>query len=113
MLETVEISCGHFSYAKLERDIFLPLCDYLTSEQLHIAYLIAVLAIYDSSPLIKSLLNVLAVPVWFILLIYLSQILPVTYRLIVIFLSVILTVVGFVVDVRENIEQNLARKFNF
>ncbi len=75
-----------------------------------IAYLIAVLTIYDSSPWIKSLLNVIAVPVWFILLIYLSQILPVTYRLAVIFLSIVLTVVGFIVDVREHIDQNVARK---
>ncbi|CAF0779991.1 unnamed protein product [Adineta steineri] len=71
-----------------------------------IAYLIAVLTIYDSSPLIKSLLNILAVPVWFILLIYLSQFLPVTYRLIVIILSIILTVVGFIVDLREHFDQN-------
>jgi len=78
-----------------------------------IAYLIAVLTIYDSSPWIKSLLNIIAIPVWFILLIYLSQILPVTYRLAVIFLSIVLTVVGFIVDVREHIDQNVARKSRF
>ena len=76
-----------------------------------IAYLIAVLTIYDSSPLIRSILNVFAVPVWFILMIYLSQFLPVTYRLIVVILSIILTVVGFVVDLREHIDQNQIRKF--
>jgi hypothetical protein len=73
-----------------------------------ITYLIAVLTIYDHKPWIKTLLNLFAIPVWFILLIYLSQILPVTYRLIVVILSIVLTVVGFIVDLRENIDQNPA-----
>jgi hypothetical protein len=76
-----------------------------------IAYIIAVLTIYDSSPLIKNILNLFAIPVWFILLFYLSQFLPVIYRLVVVILSIILTVVGFIVDLREHIDQNPARKF--
>jgi hypothetical protein len=76
-----------------------------------IAYLLAVLTIYDSSPSIRSILNLFAVPVWFISMIYLSQFLPVTYRLAVVILSIVLTVVGFVVDLREHIDQNHARKF--
>ncbi|CAF3056396.1 unnamed protein product, partial [Rotaria sp. Silwood2] len=72
-----------------------------------IAYLIAVLTIYDSSSLIRILLNILAIPIWFILLIYLSQFLPVNYRLIVVILSIILTIVGFIVDFRERIDQNI------
>ncbi|CAF1487952.1 unnamed protein product [Rotaria sordida] len=74
-----------------------------------ISYLIAVLTIYDSSPLIKILLNILAIPIWFILLIYLSQFLPVNCRLIVVILSIILTVVGFIVDFREKTEENIVQ----
>jgi hypothetical protein len=76
-----------------------------------IAYIIAVLTIYDSSPVIKTILNLFAIPVWFILLIYLSQFLPVIYRLVVVLLSIVLTVVGFIVDLREHINQNPDRKF--
>ncbi|CAF4200959.1 unnamed protein product, partial [Rotaria sordida] len=72
-----------------------------------ISYLIAVLTIYDSSSLIKILLNILAIPIWFILLIYFSQFLPVNCRLIVVILSIILTVVGFIVDFREKTEENI------
>ncbi|CAF4302330.1 unnamed protein product, partial [Rotaria sordida] len=74
-----------------------------------ISYLIAVLTIYDSSPLIKILLNILAIPIWFILLIYLSQFLPVNCRLIVVILSIILTVVGYIVDFREKTEENIVQ----
>jgi hypothetical protein len=76
-----------------------------------IAYIIAVLTIYDSSPVVKTILNLFAIPVWFILLIYLSQFLPVIYRLVVVLLSIVLTVVGFIVDLREHINQNPDRKF--
>ncbi len=87
------------------------LFDSLWVTTLVIAYIIAVLTIYDSSPLIKNMLNLFAIPVWFILLFYLSQFLPVIYRLVVVILSIILTVVGFIVDLREHIDQNPARKF--
>jgi len=85
--------------------------DSLWVTTLVIGYLIAVLTIYNNSPLIKTILNLFAIPVWFILLTYLSQFLPVTYRLIVLILSIVLTVVGFVVDLREHIDGNRARKF--
>jgi len=87
------------------------LFDSLWVTTLVIAYIIAVLTIYDSSPLIKNILNLFAIPVWFILLFYLSQFLPVIYRLVVVILSIILTVVGFIVDLREHIDQNRAREF--
>lgn len=77
-----------------------------------IGYLIAVLTIYESSPIVRSLLNLVAVPVWFVLLIYLSQFLPATYRFVVIILSIVLTIVGFIVDLREHFDRNSARKFN-
>lgn len=77
---------------------------YITT--LILAYSIAVLFMYNHSPLVKMILNLFAIPVWLILLIYLSQFLPVNYRLIVIFLAISLTFIGFVVDVRETIERN-------
>ncbi len=85
--------------------------DSLWITTLIIGYLLAVLIIYNNSPRIKYILDLFAIPVWFILLIYLSQFLPIIYRLIVVILSIILTVVGFVVDLREHIDQNPTRKF--
>lgn len=82
------------------------LFDSLWVTTLVIGYLIAILTIYNHSPLVKTLLNLFAIPVWFILLIYLSQILPVTYRLVVVALAIVLTAVGFIVDLREHIDQN-------
>ena len=70
------------------------------------AYLIAVLFFYNHSPFVKTILNIFAIFVWLILLIYLSQFLPVNYRLIVIFLAIGLTLVGFCVDIRESIERS-------
>ena len=75
-----------------------------------IGYLIAVLTIYEQSPLVTSLLNFFAVPVWFILLVYLSQFLPPAYRLTVVVLAIVLTVVGLAVDLRERFHQNRASK---
>ena len=77
-----------------------------------IAYVIAVLTIYESSPWMTSLLNLFAIPVWLVFLMYLSQFLPVTCRLIAIALVIALIVVGFAVDVRKHIKQNFARKSN-
>ncbi|CAF0818130.1 unnamed protein product [Adineta ricciae] len=86
---------------------FVHKCDSVWITTLVIAYLIAVIMVYDSSPLIKSLLNIIAVPVWFILFIYLSQVLPVTYRWIVIILSIVLITVGFIVDSTEHLNRNV------
>lgn len=75
-----------------------------------IGYLIAVLSIYEHSPLVTNLLNFFAIPVWFILLIYLSQFLPAAYRLTVVCLAMVLTVVGLFFDLRERISQYRAGK---
>lgn len=72
-----------------------------------VCYLIAVLTIYDSSPMIRTLLNILAIPAWFVLFVFLSQFLPVYCRVVAVILSIILTVVGFTVDLRERINQNV------
>ncbi|CAF3440966.1 unnamed protein product [Rotaria socialis] len=85
------------------------LCDSLWVTAVLFGYLISVLTMYENSPVIRFLLNLLAIPVWFILLLYLSQFLPVNYRLIVVILSIILTVVGFVVDFRERTKQNIVQ----
>lgn len=85
--------------------VFVHFFDSLWVATLVLPYLLAVLTIYHRSETIKKLLNILAIPIWFISLIYLSQFLPVTYRLIVLILSIVLTVVGFVVDLRENIDR--------
>ncbi|CAF3503185.1 unnamed protein product [Rotaria sp. Silwood1] len=101
------ITIGYDIFDKL--GLFVHVFDSLWITTIVIAYLIAVLTIYDSSPLIRILLNLLAIPIWFILLIYLSQFLPINYRLIVVILAIILTVVGFIVDFRERIEQNIVQ----
>lgn len=103
--------CWSISHNFVEKFLFLvrPFdSPYVTA--LIFGYLFAVLFAYNRSPMIKMILNLFAIHVWLIFLIYLSQFLPVKYRLIVIFLAICLTLVGFVVDVRENIERNPVRK---
>lgn len=96
----------------LEKFLFLVhLFDSVWITTLIIGYLIAVLVFYNHSPLVKTILNLFAIPVWLILLIYLSQFLPVTYRLIVVILAISLTVVGFVVDLGEHMDPNPSRKW--
>ena len=73
-------------------------------------YIIAVLTLYHHSWWIKTLLNIIAIPIWLILLIHLSQYLPVTYRLAVVTLAIALTILGLTVDLKEYLQQNLARK---
>ncbi|CAF0871781.1 unnamed protein product [Rotaria sordida] len=63
-----------------------------------IIYIFAVLILYNKSSVIKYILNIFSIPIWFILFIYLSQFLPVNYRLIVVTFAAILLVVGFVVE---------------
>lgn len=94
------------SYEFFHKLVFIiHIFDSLWVTALVVTYLIAVFTIYDRSETIKKILNLLAIPIWFILLIYLSQFLPATYRLIVLILSIVLTVVGFIVDLREHIDR--------
>jgi len=63
-----------------------------------IIYFSIVLTIYNSSLMIKYILNIFSIPIWFILFIYLSKFLSINYRFIVVNLAGILVVVGFIVD---------------
>ncbi|CAF3052542.1 unnamed protein product, partial [Rotaria sp. Silwood2] len=87
---------GYDYFVIFERHIHLFDSSWMTS--LVIIYIFAVLSLYNSSSLIKYILNIFSIPIWFILFIYLSQFLPINYRLIVVTLVVILIVVGFVVE---------------
>ena len=103
------ITTGYGLVTKLV--LIVPLFDSLWVTTLLITYFIAILTIYDSSSLIRSVLNIFTVPVWLILLIYLSQFLPIICRLVVIILSVVLTLVGFFVEIRECTNQVSVGKF--
>ena len=94
-------------YDILEKSIyFVHLFDSAWVTALVIGYLIAVLTMYENFPRMKVILDYSAIPIWFILLVYLSQFLPGAIRIILVVLSIILIVVGFVVDTREHVEEN-------
>ncbi|CAF3718103.1 unnamed protein product [Rotaria sp. Silwood1] len=77
---------------------YIHIFDSLWIKSFVIIYIFAVLIFYNSSSLIKYILNIFSIPIWFILFIYLSQYLPVNYRLIVLTLAVILIGIGFVIE---------------
>lgn len=94
-------------YDILEKSIyFVHLFDSAWVTALVIGYLIAVLTMYENFPRMKTILDYSAIPIWFILLVYLSQFLPGAIRIILVVLSIILIVVGFVVDIREQVDEN-------
>ncbi|UJR31955.1 hypothetical protein I4U23_019428 [Adineta vaga] len=65
-------------------------------------YLCAVLTVYNCSLTIQYLLKSLAIPIWFCLFIYLSQIFPINYRLIILTFTMILICCGFLLDQKIN-----------
>ena len=73
-----------------------------------IGYLLAVIFIYDRSPLVSFVLNLLALPIWLILFMYLSQYLPAKYRLIMIGLIISLTLIGLFFDIRDYFTRKLS-----
>ena len=89
-------------YDIFEKSIyFVQFFDSIWITTLVIGYVIAVLAMYENYPRMKIVFDYCAIPIWFILLVYLSQFLPGTTRLIAVVLSMILIGVGLMVDVRE------------
>jgi len=83
-------------------ETYIHLFDSLWMTLFILIYLFAVVTVYNSSSIIKYLLNLFSIPIWFILFIYLSQFfLSINYRLIVVTLAVILTLVGYIVDQKE------------
>ncbi|CAF1029362.1 unnamed protein product [Adineta steineri] len=92
---------GYDYYILFERHIHI--FDSLWVILFVIIYFLAVLTVYNSSSVIKSILKIFSIPTWFILFIYLSQIFPSHYRLIVVTLTIILIFIGYIVD------QNMTR----
>lgn len=93
-------------YDILETSIYLvQVFDSAWITALFIGYLIAALAMYENFPRMKRILDYSAIPIWFILLVYLSQFLPGTIRILMVVLSIILIVVGLVVDIRERVDE--------
>ncbi len=99
------ITIGYDYFLKFER--YIHIFDSLWIISFIIIYFFAVLTIYDSSLVIRFILNIFSIPIWFILFIYLSQFLSINYRFIGINLAGILIVVGFIVN------QNLNGKLTF
>lgn len=75
-----------------------------------ILYILAVLTFYHHSWWMKTLLNIIAKPIGLFILIHLTQILPVTYRLPFVIFVIGLTILGLLVELKEYFEQSLARK---
>jgi hypothetical protein len=86
---------GYDYFVIFERHIHL--FDSLWIQSFVLSYFFAVLILYNSSSVIKYLLNLFSIPIWFSLFIYLSKFLPINYRLIVVSLAVILVGISFII----------------
>ena len=75
-----------------------------------LVYILAILTIYNYSPRMTRVLKLCAIPVWSMLLVYLSQYLSITYRWVVVVLVIILTAVGFISELRERSEPAFTSK---
>lgn len=65
-------------------------------------YFSAVSTVYNRSFELKYILNIFAIPIWFCLFVYLSQIFPIYYRFIVVNFTSILAVVGYIIEPNVN-----------
>ncbi|CAF0841216.1 unnamed protein product [Didymodactylos carnosus] len=68
-------------------------------------YLCAVICLYnEENYIIKKILNLLAIPLWIIFFLYISQYISQTYRLLFLILTFTLIVIGFIADVHEKFD---------
>jgi len=91
---------GYDYFIKFQR--YIHIFDSLWIILFIIIYFFTVFILYNSSSLIKYILNIFSIPIWFILFIYLSQYLSINYRFIVVTLVGILIVVGLIINQNIN-----------
>ena len=106
-IELVHLSIVHDYLSVISGAVLLrcqqtrDLCDSPWTVGLIIIYLLALLTIYHQSWLIKSMLNIFAIPVWFVLFVYLLQSISLVYRSTLVALLILLISVGFLLDRNE------------
>lgn len=94
------ITTGYDYYLLFER--YIHLFDSLWILFIIFIYFFSILTIYHRSFQLKYILNIFAIPIWFCLFLYLSQIFSIYYRLIVVTCTIILAIVGYVIESNVN-----------
>jgi hypothetical protein len=86
---------GYDYFVRFER--YIHLFDSLWVQTVILAYFFAVLILYNNSAVIKYILKIFSIPIWFCLVIYLTKFLSINYRFIVVNLAVVLLGIGFII----------------